>query len=163
MRILIDGGCWTNARGYGRFTRELLAALARAPRHDYVVLLEEQAREEFSLPLKPIFVKLVQSVGEAATSSSRRSVRDLLAMSAAVARQRPDAVFFPSVYSFFPLMPPRRALLGVHDTMADRFPAFAFDSRTQQRFWRWKMRLALSQCRDIVTVSQYSKDTIAAH
>jgi glycosyltransferase involved in cell wall biosynthesis len=90
-------------------------------------------------------------------------VRDLLAMSAAVARQRPDAVFFPSVYSFFPLMPPRRALLGVHDTMADRFPAFAFDSRTQQRFWRWKMRLALSQCRDIVTVSQYSKDTIAAH
>jgi hypothetical protein len=34
MRILIDGGCWTNARGYGRFTRELLAAVARAPRHD---------------------------------------------------------------------------------------------------------------------------------
>ena len=163
MRILIDGGCWTNARGYGRFTRELLAALARAPRHEYVVLLEEQARKDFALPHATAFVKLSQGVSEAATSSGRRSVRDLLAMSSAAARQRADAVFFPSVYSYFPLRPPSRALLGVHDTMADRFPHFAFDSPAQQRFWRWKMRMALAQCRDILTVSEYSKRTIARH
>ena len=30
MRILVDGGCWANGRGYGRFTREILTALARA-------------------------------------------------------------------------------------------------------------------------------------
>jgi glycosyltransferase involved in cell wall biosynthesis len=163
MRILIDGGCWTNTRGYGRFTRELLSALARAPRHHYTVLLEEEAREEFRIPMEAVFVKLAQTVNEAATSSGRRSLRDLLAMSWQAARLHPEAVFFPSVYSFFPLLPRRRALLGVHDTMADRFPEFAFDSHAQQRNWRWKMHLALSQCRHVVTVSQYSKGTIASH
>src|SRR5215471_8163424 len=69
MRILIDGGCWNNARGYGRFTRELLAALARAPRHEYIVVLEEQARADFALPLTAVFVKVNTPTGEAATSS----------------------------------------------------------------------------------------------
>jgi glycosyltransferase involved in cell wall biosynthesis len=163
MRILIDGGCWSNARGYGRFTRELLRALARAPRHDYTVLLEEQDRASFSLPFSTVFVKLLTPTAEAATASSRRSIRDLLAMSRAAKHVAPDGVFYPSVYSYFPLIAPVPALLGVHDTMADRFPEFAFDSRTQQRFWRWKMRLALWQCRDILTVSQYSKGSIAGY
>src|SRR6516164_11132320 len=68
MRILIDGGCWSNARGYGRFTRELLAALARAPRHEYTVLMEEQAGEDYDLPLAAVFVKPSRPAGEAATS-----------------------------------------------------------------------------------------------
>jgi alpha-1,3-rhamnosyl/mannosyltransferase len=163
MRILIDGGCWSNARGYGRFTRELLAALARAPRYEYIVLLEEQARADFALPLTAVFVKVTTPTGEAATSSGRRSTRDLLTMSYAAKRAAADAVFFPSVYSYFPLIPPARALLGVHDTMADRFPEYAFDSAVQQRFWRWKMRLALWQCHDILTVSEFSKGSIASH
>jgi glycosyltransferase involved in cell wall biosynthesis len=140
-----------------------LTALSRAPRHEYTVLLEEQDRAHFSLPLATVFIKPLTPTAEAATSSSRRSIRDLLAMSRAVARTAPDAVFFPSVYSYFPMIPPVRALLGIHDTMADRFPAFAFDSAAQQRFWRWKMRLALCQCRDVLTVSEYSKRSIAAH
>jgi glycosyltransferase involved in cell wall biosynthesis len=163
MRILIDGGCWTNGRGYGRFTRELLAALARAPSHEYIVLLEEQARRDFALPLQAAFVELSQPVGQGATSSGRRSIRDVLAISRAAARERADAVFFPSVYSYFPLRPRSRGLVGVHDTMADRFPQFAFDSSAQERFWRWKMRLALAQCHDILTVSQYSRRSIESH
>jgi glycosyltransferase involved in cell wall biosynthesis len=160
MRILIDGGCWSNARGYGRFTRELLGALARAPRHEYTVLLEEQSREEYGLPLPAVYVKPTRPAGEAATSSGRRSMRDLLIMSRAAADAASAGLFFPSVYSFFPIVRPVKALLGVHDTMADRFPEFAFDSPVQHRFWRWKMRLALWQCRDVLTVSEYSKASI---
>ncbi len=163
MRILIDGGCWTNGRGYGRFTRELMTALARAPRHEYVMLLDANAEKEYSLPFPVVSAKLSQSVDDSATSGGRRSLRDLIAMSAVAARQRPDAIFFPSVYSYFPLAPGSRALVGVHDTMADRFPEFAFDSPAQKRFWRWKMRLALAQCRDVLTVSEYSKRSIAQH
>jgi glycosyltransferase involved in cell wall biosynthesis len=163
MRILIDGGCWRNARGYGRFTRELLGALARVPRHEYTVLMEEQAREDYDLPLPAVFVKPSIPAGEAATASGRRSIRDLLLMSRAAASAAPAGLFFPSVYSYFPIVRPVNALLGVHDTMADRFPEFAFDSLTQQRFWRWKMRLALWQCRDVLTVSEYSKKSIAGH
>src|SRR5215471_7873698 len=103
MRILIDGGCWSNARGYGRFTRELLAALAHAPRHDYTVLLEEQSREEYGLPFPAVFVKPSRPAGEAATSSGRRSIRDLLIMTRAAARVAPKGLFFPSVYSYFPI------------------------------------------------------------
>ena len=163
MRILIDGGCWNNARGYGRFTRELLGALARAPRHEYTVLMEEQAGEDYDLPLPAVFVKPSRPAGEAATSSGRRSIRDLLLMSRAAASAAPAGLFFPSVYSYFPIVRPVKALLGVHDTMADRFPQFAFDSATQQRFWQWKMRLALWQCRDVLTVSDYSKKSIAEY
>jgi glycosyltransferase involved in cell wall biosynthesis len=47
--------------------------------------------------------------------------------------------------------------------MADRFPQFAFDSPRQQRFWKWKMRVALAQCRNVLTVSEYSKESIANH
>src|SRR5215471_13251091 len=103
MRILIDGGCWSNARGYGRFTRELLRALAHAPRHEYTVLLEEQSREDYGLSLPAVFVKPSMPAGEAATSSGRRSIRDLLLMSSAAARARPAGLFFPSVYSYFPI------------------------------------------------------------
>jgi glycosyltransferase involved in cell wall biosynthesis len=163
MRILIDGGCWTNGRGYGRFTRELLGALALAPRHDYIVLVEQHARPQFSLPFPAVFVETTRPTDHAATSAGRRTLRDLLAFSGAALRISPDAVFFPSVYSYFPLIRPLPAIVGIHDTMADRFPQFAFDSRAQQRFWRWKVRLALWQCRDVLTVSQYSSTTITSY
>ena len=163
MRILIDGGCWTNNRGYGRFTRELLKALARKPRHDYTVLIERSAQADFSLPLRAVTVDPSRPIRQAASSSSHRSARDILTMSRAVAAQKPDAVFFPSVYSYFPLIGPARALIGIHDTMADRFPQYAFNSPGQRRFWRWKTRLALWQCRDILTVSNYSRQSIVSY
>src|SRR5262245_44992708 len=37
MRIGIDGCCWSNRRGYGRFTRELLTALAEYDRSNQYV------------------------------------------------------------------------------------------------------------------------------
>ena len=162
MRILVDGGCWANGRGYGRFTREILTALARAPRHEYVVLLEKNV-DGFRLPFETVRVDLSQSIADAASSGGRRSLRDLLAFSVAAAKQRADAIFFPSVYSYFPILRPMRGLVGIHDTMADRFPQFAFDSPRQQRFWKWKMRVALAQCREVLTVSEYSKESIASH
>ena len=48
-------------------------------------------------------------------------------------------------------------VVGIHDTIADRNPQFAFASKRQEMFWRWKVRLAILQADRILTVSDYSK------
>jgi len=163
MHIGIDGGCWNNRRGYGRFFRELLDALERNDaRNRYTVFLDPPSYRDF--PCREQFrARLVETgrpVSEAATVDGRRSVSDLLRMGWAAAREDLDVFFFPSVYSYFPLFRPVPAVVGVHDTIADRHPRLAFSSRRHELFWRWKVRLALAQARTVLTVSEYSKRSI---
>ncbi len=160
MRIGIDGGCWNNRRGYGRFLRELLEAVARIDqRNQYTVFLDSAGYRDFHLtgPFRAEEVFTSQSVSEAASSESRRSVFDLLRMSRAVAAHELDLFFFPSVYSYFPLLRRVPTILGIHDTIADRNPQFAFGSWRQELFWRGKVCLAIDQSNMILTVSEYSK------
>ncbi len=165
MNIGIDGGCWTNRRGYGRFLRELLGALSDVDRENrYTVFLDPRGAEEFQLtgPYHAVRVATNRSVNQAAHAGGRRSLADLLRMSRAVARERLDLFFFPSVYSWFPLLKPVPAIVCIHDAIAERNPDFAFASRRHELFWRWKVRLAIAQCRTILTVSQYSRRRLLA-
>jgi glycosyltransferase involved in cell wall biosynthesis len=82
-------------------------------------------------------------------------------MGRAVSRERMDLLFFPTVYSYFPVWGRVPVVVGIHDTMADRFPQWAFAGKTQEWLWRAKVRLALAQATRIVTVSEYSRGTIA--
>jgi glycosyltransferase involved in cell wall biosynthesis len=163
MRVGIDGGCWSNQRGYGRFFREVMKALGKAGSpHRYTVYLDSASYPLFDLkaPFEARRVATSQGVAQSATTDGHRSLRDLLRMSLAVGEPL-DLFFFPSVYSFFPL--PRRipVIVGIHDTIADRNPQFAFSSPKQHWLWRAKVRLALAQADTILTVSQYSKRSIA--
>src|SRR5260370_18256868 len=163
MRIGIDGGCWSNRRGYGRFLHELLEALLKLDAgHRYTIFLDRASLRSFSLGglIEPVLVPTAEGVAEAATAAGRRSIADLLRMSWAVARRPLDLFFFPSVYSYFPLLRPVPMILGMHDTIADRNPQFTFASRRQALFWKCKARLALTQARTIVTVSKYSSQSI---
>jgi glycosyltransferase involved in cell wall biosynthesis len=163
MRIALDGGCWTNRRGYGRYLRELVRALARLDvGHEYVIFLDSGAdrSEAWLKPFEPRFVNTRVATAEAARSDGRRSVGDLLRMSLAAARERFDVFFFPSVYSYFPLLRPVPTLVGVHDTIAENFPRHAFASRTQERFWRAKVRMALWQADRCLTVSEHARRSI---
>lgn len=163
MRIGIDGGCWSNRRGYGRFLRELLEALLKLDAgHRYTIFLDRASHQSFSLAgmIEPVMVPTAEGVAEGATADGRRSVADLLRMSWAVAQRKLDVFFFPSVYSYFPLLRPVPMILGVHDTMAVRNPQFAFASSRQELFWNCKERLAMAQSRTILTVSEYSSKSI---
>ena len=160
MRIGIDGGCWSNRRGYGRFLRELLEAVARNDKQNqYTVFLDSGSYGQFHLNgnFRAVQVHTATSVEQAATSEGRRSIGDLLRMSRSVAREPLDLFFFPSVYSYFPLLRGVKTVLGIHDTIADRNPGFSFASRRQETFWRWKVKLAIAQADTILTVSEYSK------
>jgi len=163
MRIGIDGGSWSNKRGYGRFLRELAGALAKTDHgHQFVMFLDQATAREF--PSLTGFtvreVRIGQSVGDAARHDGNRGPLDLLRMGLAVASERLDVFCFPTVYSYFPLLRRVPTVVGIHDTIADRNPQFAFAGAQQRMFWKAKLRLAIFQTDLVFTVSNYSRQCL---
>lgn len=161
MRIGVDASCWANGRGYGRYTRELLAALLRlAGDHEFVFFLDPLADERLDLRsanLRRVRVALSAPPTRAAAADGARSPADLLRLTRAVWRERLDVFFSPSVYTYFPLPPGRRALVCIHDAIAERFPELTLPSRRARLFWRAKLALAIRQARLILTVSEFAR------
>ena len=166
MRIGVDATCWANQRGYGRFTRELVTAMVReAPGDEFVCFLDARAREVFALDapnVRPVVVRQRVSPTEAAGAGSSRSLLDMLRLTRAVHRDRPAVFFSPSVYTYFPLPPGVRAVVTIHDAIAERFPSLTLPSRRARLFWHAKVALALRQARLILTVSEYAAREVAA-
>ena len=163
MRIGIDGGCWLNRRGYGRYARSLLNALAvRADGDEYVLFVDPETARDPTLPasFQTVVVPTRRPPAEAASASGRRDLTDLWRMGWAVARHPPDVFFFPSVYTFFPLLRPIRSIVAIHDVIAERHPKQVFARRRLQLFWRAKLAIAVRQARLILTVSDHARDGI---
>jgi alpha-1,3-rhamnosyl/mannosyltransferase len=160
MRIGVDATSWFNGRGYGRFARELLPALALAgPSHEFVLFVEASNAPKLQLAARNVRVRPVAcsvAPSEAASADGYRSARDLLRFTAAVRQERPEVVFFPTVYSYFPLVWGSRAVVTIHDTIAERFPALTLPTRRARLFWNLKVRLAVHQASLVLTVSDYS-------
>ena len=153
MRIGVDACCWANARGYGRFTRELLRAMVEhAPDDEFVFFVDREALESLDLQADNVRVELVhlsESPVDAASANRNRRLRDLLRLADSVRRERPDVFFSPSVYSYFPLPPGQRAVVAIHDVIADRFPHLTLPTRRDRLFWKMKVGLALQQARGL--------------
>jgi glycosyltransferase involved in cell wall biosynthesis len=165
IRIGIDGGTWSNRRGYGRFLRELLPEVARLrPLWRFTVFLDQPQDDVLLAPnVTWRAANTGVSVSAGAAANSARSVSDLWRMSQAVWAVELDAFWFPTVYSYFPVLGGLPVAVGIHDTMADRYPQWAFAGKRQKLFWDLKVRLALVQAAKLVTVSDYSRQSIADH
>jgi len=165
MRIGVDVACWANARGYGRFTRELLRALvAEAPDDEFVCFVEEAGADAFDLRAPNVRVVAVpqgRAPTEAAAADGYRAPLDMFRFTRAVWREPTDVFFSPSVYTYFPLPPGRRSVITVHDAIADRFPELTLPSRRAQLFWRLKVGMALRQASLVLTVSPFAAREIA--
>jgi glycosyltransferase involved in cell wall biosynthesis len=165
MRIGIDATCWANGRGYGRFARELVPVMAaEAPGDEFVCFVDDRAAERFDLVLPNVrAVRVAQSTSPttAAAADGRRSVPDMLRLTRAVARERLDVFFCPSVYTYFPLPPGLRAVVTIHDAIAERYPHLTLPSRRARMFWHSKVALAIWQARLVLTVSDFAADEIA--
>lgn len=160
MRIGIDGGCLANRRGFGRFARQLLAALARsASPHDVVVFVDEPSAAQVRVPeaFDTVIVPMGRAPSEAASSTGRRSVRDMLAMSKAAARARLDLIYFPASYSFFPVWGVKRVVVTMHDTLALAHPELVFPSWQGRVAWAVKEHAAVRWADTILTVSETSR------
>lgn len=164
MRIGVDGACLGNGRGYGRFTRELLAHLVVAAPEDEFLLFADgdtAARASLNAPNVRI-VDVTQSAApaQAAAADGYRSPADMLRLTRAVWRERPDVFWSPSVYTYFPLPLGQRSLVTIHDTIAERFPELTMPTRRARLFWQAKVQLAIWQSTLVLTVSDFSADEI---
>jgi glycosyltransferase involved in cell wall biosynthesis len=168
VRIGIDATCWANERGYGRFTREIVAAMVeQAGSDEFFCFLDERAANRFDLRganVTPVVVPQKISPSQAAAAGSSRSVLDMLRLTRAVWRIPLDVFFSPTVYSFFPLPPGLPAVITIHDAIAERFTDLTLPDRRSRLFWRAKVGLAIRQARLVLTVSEYAaREIISVH
>ena len=166
MKIGVDATCWGNKRGYGRFTRELLAALVRLDRkNDYYFFVDGETADRDDLPdsVKVVAADTRVAPSKAAAAEGNRSVHDILALTRSVMRHPVDVFFFPTMYSYFPIMNRVKVLVTLHDMIADNYPKLTFSNSKSRTLWRIKQRLAIFQASLIATVSEYSKSQIVDH
>ena len=159
MRIGVDACCWANGRGYGRFTRELLRTMVRqAPAAEWLFYMDAPVERVFDLMAPNARVVRVPQGRPPieAGSVAHRSPADILRFTSAVRRDRPDVFFSPSIYTYFPLPPGQRAVVAIHDTIAERFPELTLPTARDRLFWRAKVKLAAVQAGLVMTVSEYS-------
>jgi len=160
----VDACCWANGRGYGRFTRELLRSMVdQAQDVEFLFLADQAAYESFDLDGPNVSIEKVsmsESPVEAASATNSRRLWDMLKLTRAVKRQNPDVFFSPSVYSYFPLPMRQKAVVAIHDVIADRYPHLTLPTTRSRLFWKMKVGLALQQAKLILTVSDYSARAI---
>jgi glycosyltransferase involved in cell wall biosynthesis len=165
VHIGIDACTWSNRRGFGRYTRDLVTALVQGfPEHDYTLVVDSHTAGTASFPAgaKVEVVPLREQPTRAASAQGARGLRDLWRMSWAVARVRPEVFFFPAVYSFFPVCRSVRTVVTFHDAIAERHPGLIFPRRLGRLLWGLKTALARRQADRIVTVSESARAQIAA-
>jgi glycosyltransferase involved in cell wall biosynthesis len=156
VRIGIDGTGWGNRRGHGRFTRNAVGQLVEVHRDaSYVVYVDETSMQDLELP-SDVEVRTVALSRVSVEADSRRGIRDLLRLSWAVSRDRPDVFLFPSLYTYFPVigMP---TVVGVHDTIAEDHPQLTLPTRRARTYWSAKRTLALRRATRLFTVSRAAR------
>lgn len=163
MKIGVDACCWSNKRGFGRFTRELLEALvAEDAENEYLFFVDRETAEtdEFPTRVKKIVAQTEFSPTQAASADGSRSAKDLWAMSREVLRHKIDIFFSPAVYSYFPIFNRTKIIVTLHDVIADHHPELIFPNKKSQMFWKLKQNIAIRQAHLILTVSEHSKEQI---
>ncbi len=166
MRIGVDAACWSNPRGYGRFTRDLLSAvLCMDHDNEYVFFLDPQTNKEMDIPYnaKRVLLNISESPSEAASATGRRSIPDMLKAAIAVSREKLDIFLYPSVYTYFPVLTKAKKVVIIHDVIAEKYPELVFDKKKHRMFWNLKVWLANKQADMIVTVSDFARNGIADH
>jgi len=167
MHVAVDGACWWNDRGFGRFTREVVRALAlRAADEDLrlTLVLEHrpEAPPEFALPDVPLVVVGTGGVASAVAGGGARGPAHLYRMGASLARVRADVIFFPAIYSWVPVPSLVPQLVTFHDAIPERHPELLFPRRRNRILWAIKTAMARAQARRILTVSEASANDLVS-
>jgi glycosyltransferase involved in cell wall biosynthesis len=165
MRIGIDGACLANRRGFGRFARQVVEALAKADSlHEFVVFVDRPSLENVCIPdrMETVAVDVREAPSKAASASGRRRVGDMLAMGRAVAKADLDVIYFPASYSFFPVWNAGKVVVTMHDTLALAHPEWVFPNGKGKLAWRAKEQAAALWADRIVTVSEAARRDLVA-
>ncbi|MCC6546263.1 glycosyltransferase family 4 protein [Candidatus Sumerlaeota bacterium] len=159
-RIAIDGACWANRRGYGRYARELMNAVWRIDHgNEYIMIADEATAGDGNFPrdVPSRVVRLGQKPVEAAGAGSARSITDMMRLGAAAREADADILLFPSVYTYFPYFGRGKNILIIHDAIPERHPGDVFPDAKSRLFWNIKTAMALRDASMLVTVSDHAK------
>ena len=142
MKIGIDATCWQNQRGFGRFTRELLRALFSIETNHSFHLFIDQPLEEFTEWPHVSFVQVCpdRPVTESAVDGDSRSISDMVEFYKAVSNCHLDLMFFPAVYSWYPVPFRLPTIVTLHDAIPEHFPKMVFPNWKSRLFWNLKVK-----------------------
>ncbi|WP_050605801.1 glycosyltransferase family 1 protein [Ruegeria sp. 6PALISEP08] len=147
MHVGIDGTTWRNERGFGRFTRGVLEALAaRDSRFRYTLICDQEP----SYPVPQGVDVVVASKPEGSDVANR------FQMHQATLRLGCDVFFCPTVFSYYPLLSRVPKVICIHDTIPERFPDLIFPSKLNVALWKAKTTLAKLQATRFITGSESS-------
>jgi glycosyltransferase involved in cell wall biosynthesis len=162
MRVGIDGASWVSGRGYGRFLRNAGACLMEIDDDTrYTVYIDEQSATKARLPARAErrLVALRHPAHKAAMAHSRRSGADVMRMTLAVSRDRPDVFLFPSLHTYFPVVRVP-TVVGIHDTIPEDYPELTHPSRRAHAYATLKRALAMRRAARLFTVSEASRSAL---
>jgi alpha-1,3-rhamnosyl/mannosyltransferase len=162
LRIGIDATCLGSGRGYGRFLRELLPPLLEDPDNEYILFVDSHTAEQLDpLPARCVTPSTSQAQGDAASARGQRKLGDMWRMGRAVANEQLDVMYFPSVYSYYPVPGRTPVAVAFHDVIAERHGAVVFPTRWNRWMWGAKARLARRRARALITVSEWSRRALS--
>lgn len=163
IHVGIDASAWDNERGFGRFTRSLVEALAARERgFRYTLLFGTAPERPVPAGVGAEIAGARQSMAAAASGAGARGGADMRAQARAAAGMGADVFFFPASYSYFPIFSSVPKVVCIHDTIPERFPDLIFPTRRNALFWKAKTWLAKWQATRIMTVSEASAADISA-
>lgn len=161
LHVGIDATCWSNPRGFGRFTRELVTALAARKNPEFrYTLVFDQAPETPPPGVAIVTADARQGLNAQSSGKNSRAFDYVFRMGALAGRAKFDVFFYPAVFSYFPLLARTPCVVCYHDTIAERFPELIFPTRLNASLWRLKTAMAKAQAKRAMTVSQASADEI---
>jgi glycosyltransferase involved in cell wall biosynthesis len=165
LRIGVDACCWSNRRGFGRYTRELLTHMVAGSRgHAITLFVDAQTAATHALPAgcRVEVVGTSEQPTQAASAEGSRRVGDLWRLSRRASAARSDVLFFPAVYSYYPLLGRRPTVVAFHDAIAEEHPALVMPAARGRMLWRAKTWLARRQATCLLTVSESARDQIVS-
>ena len=163
MHIAIDACCWSNRRGFGRFTRELVTHMVRQPRgHEITLVVDRQTADEEAMPsgCRLQVVSTRRQPTRAASAEGARGVGDLWRLARGASACGADVFFFPAVYSYFPLLRRGPMVVAFHDAIAEEHPRLVLPEWRGRLLWNAKTWLARRQATCLLTVSESAREQI---
>ena len=103
-----------------------------------------------------------RGLNQSAVGSSARSPAYSLKMARLAASVPYDVFFFPTLYSYFPLLQRKPCIVCDHDATAERFPKLLFPTRMNHGCGEPKRSLARFQTTRAMTVSETSAADLEA-
>ena len=157
MHVAVDASAWENERGFGRFTRSLVGALAaRDSGFRYTLLFDQPPARPVPGNVGVVVAGASLSMSEAASGANARRGGDLVRLARAARRLDCDVFFYPAVYSYYPLLARRPTVICYHDTIPERFPDLVFPRRRNRLLWRAKTWAGKLQATRVMTISEAS-------